>query len=232
MDTHTRHSSAPAPAQDVSATQRAYLEIRRMIVVGDLQPGKKLKIDGLRTLLEIGASPIREALSLLTSDQLVERIDQRGFRTAAVSRENFNDILSLRCTLEEMALRQSIANASEAWEDELVLSHHRMLRETRDHIEGFEARHKAFHMALLSASSSPLLLKLCSQLYDLNIRYRYLAGKSLNYTKRDVSSEHDNILRAALERNADQAAELLLSHYRKTGAFLTGLIATSEDTQG
>ena len=81
---------------DSSATQQAYETLRRMIVNGELRPGEKLKIEGLRRRLETGSSPIREALSLLTSDSLVERIDQRGFRTAAVSAENFAEILSLR----------------------------------------------------------------------------------------------------------------------------------------
>ncbi|MEO1308816.1 MAG: GntR family transcriptional regulator, partial [Pseudomonadota bacterium] len=89
---------------DGSATQRAYHTLRHLIVTGDLKPGEKLKIDGLRQRLDTGASPIREALSLLTSDHLVERIDQRGFRTAQVNVENFREILALRCALEDMAL--------------------------------------------------------------------------------------------------------------------------------
>ncbi|MFV2034706.1 MAG: GntR family transcriptional regulator [Halocynthiibacter sp.] len=224
----------PLPISDqtlppaASATQRAYLAIRRMIVVGELKPGEKLKIDGLKTVLDTGASPIREALSLLTSDQLVERIDQRGFRTASTNRENFNEILMLRCALEEMALRQSIANASGDWENHLVICHHRMVREPRDNIEAFEDRHKAFHMALLNNCDSPILLKFCNQLYDLNIRYRYLAVLALEYRKRDVSREHTNIMEAAIERDADLASERLLNHYHQTGAFLTGLLTNSE----
>ncbi|MDV7144717.1 GntR family transcriptional regulator [Tropicimonas sp. TH_r6] len=217
--------------QEASATQKAYLALRRMIVVGELQPGEKLKIDRLRARLNTGASPIREALSLLTSDLLVERLDQRGFRAAPTSHENFVEILTLRCELEEMALRQSIANADEAWEDALVLAHHKMAREGRGDLESFEERHKAFHMALLANCNSPILMKFCSQLYDLNIRYRYLAGNALNYQKRDVSTEHSAILEAAVDRNADLAAERLLSHYHQTGAFLNGLFATN-DSEG
>ncbi len=218
-------TASDAVGQESSATHRAYLALRRMIVVGELQPGEKLKIDRLRTLLDTGASPVREALSLLTSDLLVERLDQRGFRAAETSRENFVEILTLRCELEEMALRQSIANADEAWEDALVLSHHKMVREGRGDLEAFEERHKAFHMALLSNCHSPILMKFCSQLYDLNIRYRYLAGKALDYQKRDVSTEHAAILEAAVDHDADLASERLLNHYRQTGAFLNGLFS-------
>ncbi len=204
-----------------SATQQAYAALRRMIVVGELSPGEKLKIDALRKTLDTGASPVREALSLLVSDQLVERLDQRGFRTASASRSNFDEILMLRCHLEEMALRRSIAAGDQGWEEQLVLAHHRMVRQDRENVEAFEERHKAFHMALLSACDSPILLKFCNQLYDLNVRYRYLAGRASGYKKRDVSNEHADILAATVERKADLAVERLISHYRQTGDFLT-----------
>ncbi|WP_323765355.1 GntR family transcriptional regulator [Marinovum sp.] len=211
-------------APEGSATQQAYRRLRSMIVTGALRPGEKLKIDGLRKVLDTGASPIREALSLLTSDNLVERIDQRGFRAAEVSAENFSEILQLRCVLEDLALRESIANYSQDWEEAAVLAHHRMQRAQADKAESFEDLHKAFHMALLSNARSPILLKFCSQLYDLNIRYRYLAGSALAYQRRDVREEHAGILAAALAQDADTASARLLDHYKLTGAFLSGLL--------
>ncbi|MEO0692266.1 MAG: GntR family transcriptional regulator, partial [Pseudomonadota bacterium] len=60
-----------------SATHDCYLRLRELIVTGAMPPGKKLKIEDLRGILKTGASPVREALSLLTSDMLVERLDQR-----------------------------------------------------------------------------------------------------------------------------------------------------------
>ncbi|WP_233487479.1 GntR family transcriptional regulator [Thalassovita gelatinovora] len=217
------------PSQVTSATQGAYNAIRRMILVGDLRPGEKLKIDTLKARLDTGASPVREALSLLTSDQLVERIDQRGFRAAPASQRNFEEILKLRCSLEEMALRQSIGNADDAWEERLVLSLHRMSREKSKISEAYEDLHKAFHMTLLSNCDSSILLKFCSQLYDLNVRYRYLAGRSLDYKTRNVGDEHAEILSAALQHDADLASERLINHYQKTGAFLrqSGLVSES-----
>ena len=108
-------------AMESSATQGAYSTLRDLILTGELAPGEKLKIDNLRKILGMGAAPIREALSLLTSDQLVVRQDQRGFRAAETSIENFQEILELRCQLESIALRQSIENTSDAWIEEVVL---------------------------------------------------------------------------------------------------------------
>ncbi len=203
-----------------SATQRVYAELRDRIVTGALAPGGRLKVDTLKELLGTGASRIGEALSLLTSDQLVERIDQRGFRVADVSAEQFREILKLRCALEDMALRESLALGDAAWEDRLVLSRHRLGRIPRSDAMAFETQHKAFHMALLEACASPILLRFCDRLYDLNVRYRHLALRTASYPSRDVSKEHDDILAAALDRDADFASVSLMQHYRKTGQYL------------
>lgn len=204
--------------RETSATRAAYLSIREMILVGDLPAGQKLKIEQLRGLLNMGASPVREALSLLTSDMLVERIDQRGFRAAPASLANFDEILTLRSALEDMALRQSIARATSDWEERLVLAHHRMKRVSGT--DTFEDAHKSFHMALLSNAGAPMLERYCSQLYDLNIRYRYLAAGGASYQSRDIAAEHEDILEAAVQRDAEAASVALLSHYRLTGEYL------------
>lgn len=204
-----------------SATHDCYLRLRKLIITGEMPPGEKLKIEQLRTVLKTGASPVREALSLLTSDMLVERLDQRGFRAAPVSKANFEEILSLRCKLEDMALRASIANADAAWEDSVVLHHHHMTQAKKRNAADFEETHKAFHMALLQNAQMPMLERYCAQLYDLNIRYRYLASGEPSYGARSTEAEHLAIFNAAMDRDADAASAALLDHYRKTGLYLS-----------
>ncbi|MEM8631984.1 MAG: GntR family transcriptional regulator [Pseudomonadota bacterium] len=220
MSASLQFSHAEAVPQSTSATRRVYENLRGKILTGEVLPGAKLKVDTLKDMLDTGASPIREALSLLTSDQLVERLDQRGFRVAEVSAAQFREILKLRCALEDMALRESVRAAGQEWEEALVLAHHRMVRTPRVSVREFEEQHKSFHMALLAACESPILLKFCDRLYDLNIRYRYLAGRSQGYEARDVSKEHADILAAALDRDVELASVCLIQHYRRTGQFL------------
>ena len=208
-----------------SSTQKAYDALRDQILGADLMPGDRLKVDVLKEALDTSASPVREALSLLVSDQLVERIDRRGFRVASVSAEQFDEVLSLRCALEDMALRQCLARADVAWEEALVLTHHRLARAPRDGTVAYEALHKQFHMALLADCGSPILLKFCDQLYDLNIRYRQLAARSGGYGARDVAGEHEEILDAAVSRDVERAVSALMQHYRGTGRFLAELFA-------
>ena len=209
-----------------SITSRAYGQLRADIMSGVLEPGRKLKIEELRQHYDVGSSPMREALSLLTSDRFVERIDQRGFRVAEVSLSEFDELLKTRCWLEERALRESIANGASGWEEQVVLAAYRLSRVPRsdalDHFVAnadWERRHKHFHMSLISASGSSILYKYCDQLYDQNIRYRQLSGLTA-FLSRDVNGEHGAICDAVLARDSDLATQLLVAHYNRTGNFL------------
>ena len=214
-------------------TIRAYGKLRDMIISNELVPGQRLKVELLRELIEVGATPIREALSLLTSDGLVERLDKRGFRVSEVSLEEYDDLHSTRCLLEEYALRQSIEHGDQAWEDRLVLVAHRLRRLPRTVTgpEGavrsnpeWERMHKLFHMTLLSASSSKTLLQFCDQLHDRLNRYRSVAAVGAS-APRDWKSEHDAIAEAAIDRDADLAVSRLIEHYSRTTGILKQTLA-------
>ncbi|MGI9501341.1 MAG: GntR family transcriptional regulator [Geminicoccaceae bacterium] len=224
MDVTT--SAGPDP-QARSITAQIYGRVRTDILAGVLEPGLKLKIDELRQAYGSGSSPIREALSLLTSDGLVERVDQRGFRVALVSAEGFDELLTTRCWLEERALSESIGRGGKDWEERVVLAEYHLSRTERSVSRNafianhdWELRHKDFHMALISACGSSILLNFCHQLYDQNVRYRHVAGK-VAYPKRNIAKEHQAIMQAALDRDVASAVTGLLDHYRATGAFLT-----------
>jgi DNA-binding GntR family transcriptional regulator len=210
----------------VSLTTRIYERLRYDILSGALPSGKKLRIDEIKEGYGVGASAIREALSLLTSEALVERIDHRGFRVAPISLAGFDELLTTRCWLEERALRESIRIGDVAWEEAIVLANFHLSR-TRYSLapdrlldnDHWEIRHKALHRSLIAACGSTLLLRFCDQMYDLNIRYRRVASPPRD-KERDVDAEHAAIVEAVLTRDEEKAVELLISHYRCTAQFI------------
>jgi DNA-binding GntR family transcriptional regulator len=210
-----------------SLTSQVYARLRTAILTGVLKPGQKLRIDEFKEQHDVSASAVREALSLLKADFLVDRVDQRGFFVAPVSRLNFEELLNTRCWLEERALRESIARGDKAWEEAIVLAAYRTSHTPRSDAfdrlvenDSWETHHKAFHQSLLAACGSQLLIRFCDQMYDLNIRYRRLArGRPARH--RNIDDEHSAITEATLARDADRAVGLLLDHYRRTGAGLT-----------
>lgn len=219
-----------APDKTLSDTknlsEQAHERIRRDILNGELFPGDKLQIEAISDRYGIGMAPVREALNRLSSEGLVERKSQRGFFVTEISMAALEELVKTRIWLETLALRESILNHDEAWEEQLVLAYHRLARTQRrlppeagrDLSEEWELRHKEFHLLLLDRCGSSWLLGFCSTMMDQAVRYRSL---SMNVhpsllRRQGAAAEHEALLNAAIERDADRACRLLTEHYTTT----------------
>lgn len=220
-------------------SEQAHDRIRRDILSGELFPGEKLQIETVSERYGIGMAPVREALNRLSSEGLVERKSQRGFFVAEISMEALDELVKTRVWLETLALRESILHGDEAWEEQLVLSYHRLARTHRrmpadagrELSEEWELRHKEFHMLLLDRCGSSWLLGFCSTMMDQAVRYRSL---SMNVhpsllRREGAAAEHEALLSAAIERDADLACRLLTEHYSMTLEGLRGVIVTKTE---
>ncbi len=216
---------------DAGMTQRVHRQLRSDLLLGRLAPGLKLKVQTLGATYGAGASPVREALSSLAAEGLVQRIDGRGFRAAPASVEDFDELVRARCWLEEVVLRESITAGDVAWEERLVVVRWRLSRIPRSvsaerftHNPDWEVAHAAFHQVLLSACPSATLREMAETLRERAERYRAIANVAA-YPGRDVAAEHEAIAEAALAREAATAVALLQAHYRATAGFLRHALA-------
>jgi GntR family carbon starvation induced transcriptional regulator len=205
---------------------RTYLSLRHDIVRGQLPAASRLKLQELAAHYGIGMSPLREALSRLCGEQLVVSLDQRGFRVAALSLQELDDIARVRNLVADAALNDAILHGDLAWEqriqqalaalqqvEEAISGRPVMLPPER--LDELEACNHQFHQALLSACRSPWLLKLQETFYYQAERYRYAALPRAR-DKRFTWDEHVAIAEAALQRNAIKACRLHEEHLSRT----------------
>lgn len=196
-----------------------YQKIKRDIIFGELAPGSKLKLEGLRQRYDASMSTLRETLSRLASEGFVEALDQRGFFVTPVSRDDLIEIAKLRVLLECHALELSIKNGDTDWEGNLVAAHHKLhLMEKKllggdtTSKEDWKRYDWEFHLALIEACGSANLLSLHSVLYDKYLRYQMLV---LTYRGEEAVQEHEDMFRASLARDARKASEILKRHVEK-----------------
>lgn len=196
-----------------------YQRIKRDIIFGELAPGSKLKLDGLRERYQASMSTLRETLNRLASEGFVDALDQRGFFVTPVSREDLIEIANLRVLLECHALRLSIQNGDTDWEGNLVAAHHKlhlmeqkMLAGDQSQIEDWKRYDWEFHLALIEACGSKNLLSLHAVLYDKYLRYQMLV---LTYRGEEAVEEHRKVFEAALARDIEAAAATLKTHIDK-----------------
>jgi DNA-binding GntR family transcriptional regulator len=226
-----------SPASALTSTTVVLDQIRNDIICGELAPGAKLKIELLQERYSVGATPLREALSLLCATGLVERFEQRGFRVAHVSAEEHAEILWSRCTCEEQALRDSIQRGDKNWEERIVVTQYHLHKASEtlqngkpESLHNWERWHSEFHAAIISACRSKYLIRFCAQLYDAGNRYRYLARLAPGF-REGAYEEHKRISDAVLARDADLAVSLLIDHFRRTGDLLRDRFSDFDSAQ-
>ena len=95
-----------------SLTSAVQERLRADILSTRLLPGQKLHIAGLAKQFSVSLAAVREALSRLVADGLVQASDQRGFRVSPVSPADLRDVTQTRTDIEGLALRRSIDRRS------------------------------------------------------------------------------------------------------------------------
>ena len=195
--------------------------VRSEILSGTRAPQARIRLDELKSEFNVSWSPLREALSRLVAEGLIQADESRGYRVAPVSHAEMSDITRMRKTLESMALRGSIENGDDAWEADVLAAHHRLTkleakRQRKEDLDHWEAWHRHYHATLTRACGSPLLLQFCAQLHDQFARYRkvFLASHPFD---RAVGVEHRKLTDAVLARDADKACAAIEAHIERTG---------------
>ncbi|NLH81016.1 MAG: FCD domain-containing protein [Phyllobacteriaceae bacterium] len=224
---------APKVVAARSLVEAAYETIRADLLNGDLAPGTKLRFEMLRERYGYGASTLREALTRLVGEALVTSEEQRGFRVAAVSLEDFADLTRTRKLIEVEALRQAILFGDDAWEASLVAAFHRLSRVEEKLAEGpehqqdeFEERNRDFHYALIAACPSRWLKHMHGILFQQSERYRRISLCN-KVESRDVHAEHKAVLEAVLARDVDLACRLEGEHIDRTLEILSRVLESA-----
>lgn len=178
-----------------------------------------MHVERLRHAYGLGATPLREALSKLSSLDLVTAEGQRGFRVAPVSIGNLLDVTKSRAWVEGAALRASITAGDRRWEAQVVAAAHRLKSCPKSDGErlsdAWYRENREFHDALAAACDSRQTMAFRSQLYDLSDRYRRLSVQN-GLAGRDFDAEHQRIMDAALARDADAAVSFTADHFVET----------------
>jgi DNA-binding GntR family transcriptional regulator len=208
-------SNSPTLASGIAARLRA------LITSGEMPPGKKLRLDDLRSTFGVSLSPLRESLSRLAAEGFVVLEDQRGYRVAPVSEANLREVIRLRAEVESLALRESIRLGDDDWESEVVAAAYRLKKSSRlevrlAHPQEWEVAHRVLHERLLSACEMPLLLQFCGTLHHLSDRYRRIFLED-HPTDLNTAAEHASICSATVERRTEDACRLLRAHIERTG---------------
>lgn len=193
---------------------RAHRELRHRLIMLDIAPGAAINEAELSAELDLGRTPIREALKRLENDHLVISYPRRGTFAAPVDITDLAMISEMRERLEPLAARKAIENGLGSlrprYEEMLVdISHLGSDGDPRVALEyDLEVHRLIYH-----STGNRYLIDTLVQLDDLATRIWGLVRDRIP----DVGShirEHVDLLRAVLDGDGDRAATLAADHVR------------------
>jgi len=200
-------------ALDVSSiAQRVHGVLRERILEGELAPGARLHQSQLSVELGVSRTPLREAISRLASDGLVELVPQRGARVAEVKPAAMDDAYAARLVVEPAAAALAAAQALEPALQamEAAIGEHR--RHLDDPDAAFQAN-RAFHLALVAASGNEFLERFAQMLWMGRLgRTIYSAQREPPAFIRKDADEHAAIAAAIRRGDAEEAERLTGEH--------------------
>jgi len=94
------------------ANERAYAQIRSLLIAGDFEPGARLREEDLAERTGVSRTPVREALRRLANEGFVEFQPRRGVQVISWTEQDLDELFGVRALLESYAARQAAERAT------------------------------------------------------------------------------------------------------------------------
>ena len=215
------------PRSGGSMRERAYAHVQRRIASGDLRPETPLSEVLLAKELKMSRTPVREALSQLVSEGLLEQTANRGTLVAQFRRQDITELYELREALEVYSARKAAQLQLrpvdlERWQDlcDELLALKRELEQSGAAALSGEQMHRfimadlSFHNMLMRLARNDRMLKVVN---DTRLLIRIFGIQRPRYdaaTLERIHQQHSAIIQAVGGHDLDKATHLLTQHIR------------------
>ncbi len=199
------------------AADRAYVEIRRLIMSGEAAPGIQLKEEQLARLCGVSRTPIRDALRRLEADLYIVRSDTQRVFVADWKNTDVEEMFTLRGMLEAHAAARAASRMDAEAIDRLRAANLRIERAVlggNPDVPTFLDANREFHNIIIEAAQSDRLAGMLVALVDQPIIRR----TAMQYDHDQlVQSAHDHqqLVQAMAARDVEWARTIMLSHIRR-----------------
>lgn len=225
--THSRDPGDPDGNRLIA--EHAYVALRDRIVTLALPPGRTLREDELMRELEIGRTPLREAVKRLALEKLVAVQPRRGTFVTDVDSADIVHITEVRTELEGFAAAQAAERIDEA----CARRAQALLDETErmsgdgghDALMRFDQR---IHRFTWEAAGNPYLCETLERYFTLSLRVWYLVLESVPGLGPAVHDQ-TRLLEALLARDAGRARRLMRDHVAAFQEEVAGAFAERRD---
>lgn len=202
-----------------SISDEAYDKLVSKILRMDVLPGAPMVEKNLIEELDIGRTPIREALHRLAGEGLVCREPHRGVFVCEATPEYVRDICEFRMSIEGRIASLAAANDS----DDHVKALDSIARQLEglDPVEDFDSIVKLgrqFYLTMATAAGNVHYIEMVPRLYNVSLWFLFYAGK-VNGDWPDLCNSFSTVLGdlvAPISNHKAEQAEALMRLYITT----------------
>jgi DNA-binding GntR family transcriptional regulator len=214
FDTQTELESL----QRRSLKEEIFSVLHEKIIAGKVQAGEWLRQEDIATQLGVSMTPVREALDLLVSVGLAERVPYRGVRVPQPSAEEIIEAYAMRLLLESAGARAAALKREQAQVEDLkrILSRMKGLVSLND-MSTLRQLSRQFHRSAVAIGKNSMLDRFYEMamnafpdwmLYEYLFRHPDLLESSLN----DEYEEHMALVQAIEAGDPDLAETCARAH--------------------
>ena len=205
----------------------AYARLRNMILGGELPAGSALTENAIVDRLEIGKTPVREAMRRLVLEGLLDVTPRLGYTVTPITRDDADDLFKLRGIIEVAAVELAVERLGEQEIDRLVeLSAIAFDPDDKVSMIAFVAANAEFHEIIAVGSGNRRLADLALSLMQESRRFIQVATLSDEYA-RTVQQQHVDIATALRDRDREAAMEAVRVHLEDSRAATVGNLTPS-----
>ena len=190
--------------------------IRDLIFEGELIGGQRIPEKLICKKLSISRTPLREALKVLASEQLITLLPNRGARVNRLKGKDIDDMFPVMGALEALAGELACKEISDAQIDEIRSLHYQMSADHKNgNLNNYFELNQRIHAAIMAATKNTTICELYSLLAGRIRIARYRANFSKNRWDQAMA-EHEKILDALSKRDSSRLTKILRTHLEKT----------------
>ena len=196
-------------AQPLSLSQRAYRDIKHKIVTLNLPPGAVIDEAALQEELQLGRTPIREALKRLSLEKLVTIVPRRGMFVTDIGITDLKHLYEVRVEMEALAARLAARRGTERHWQRMKAALQKVPGQSD--YDALIAIDGACHEIMYEAAGNVFLSDTLNVLYALSLRLWYFVLADIS-DMHDTVLEHQAILDALRAGDEERAGALIRRH--------------------
>ena len=203
------------PLQMNNLTEQVYDAISSRIMNGTFRPGERLDVNRLAEQLKVSPTPVKNALSLLGNEGLVQIVPRSGTFVTQLSRRSLEEMLPIRLAYELVAAETIVQYATQAEISELTKRVDAIA--TANDVTGHYHLNAEFHQHFVELSGNLMLATLYRQL-NAHIHIALIHSQSSAWKERITleTNEHMLMMTTLEKRDLQGLKEAITAHLQRS----------------